>query len=199
MKNAYYMTIAVCIIFILLSTQNGLAVSLVTVTVELESSTNASFSYIEFDELYPDSSWMPGPDRILGTMDDYYGESVTPPDPDLLLYEIAFNSIDPLLLPDDTDYNPLMLYWGHAESDTSTGGSYILSEILDVNGLVWYPVPGQDSISLSTIDGMLPVTDFIIENYEYNPPEKPIPEPSTILLFGAGLTGVAGVSRRKKK
>ena len=37
----------------------------------------------------------------------------------------------------------------------------------------------------------------IVDNIEYT--AAPVPEPSTILLFGAGIAGLIGLNRRKKK
>ena len=41
---------------------------------------------------------------------------------------------------------------------------------------------------------------FLLDNFEYvtASPSAPIPDPATFLLFGLGLLGVAGVSRKKK-
>ncbi len=48
---------------------------------------------------------------------------------------------------------------------------------------------GRVQLSQDDIDGAL---------YLYGSRQMPVPEPTTLLLFGIGLLGIAGVSRKKK-
>ena len=40
--------------------------------------------------------------------------------------------------------------------------------------------------------------DFFIDNIRFSAPVEPVPEPSTMLLLGSGLAGLAGWKLRKK-
>jgi len=43
------------------------------------------------------------------------------------------------------------------------------------------------------------VIKLLLISWALNGETSPIPEPTTMLLFGTGLVGVAGAARRKKK
>jgi hypothetical protein len=52
-----------------------------------------------------------------------------------------------------------------------------------------------DEVQLTSANGSRPV--YGIDNVTFNE-SAPVPEPSTILLFGAGLAGLVGFNRRRK-
>ncbi|MDM8535637.1 PEP-CTERM sorting domain-containing protein [Desulfobacterales bacterium HSG17] len=89
------------------------------------------------------------------------------------------------------------IHWLGALSDSQSGwvedkftlGSHILSAISGSNWTIMLELKeltgGEDGIKL----------DYSKVSGEYNP----VPEPATMMLFGMGLLGLAGITRNRKK
>jgi hypothetical protein len=64
---------------------------------------------------------------------------------------------------------------------------------LDPNGHVFLEVDGVELLNLTgNVFGR-----YYLYNFSVNESSAPIPEPATMMLFGLGLLGLAGVSRKK--
>jgi len=75
--------------------------------------------------------------------------------------------------------------WDIGEIDTGTVGPYSLN--------VDYVSDGTFSVTVASLGG-----DFLIDFSELTINYEPVPEPATMLLFGVGLVGLAGIHRKKR-
>jgi len=64
-------------------------------------------------------------------------------------------------------------------------------------GIVLPTVPGGGTNPLSGWSGSGSGRGYTIELSQTTTPSNPVPEPATLLLFGMGILGIAGVSRKK--
>ncbi|TKB05738.1 PEP-CTERM sorting domain-containing protein [Desulforhopalus sp. IMCC35007] len=113
--------------------------------------------------------------------------------------ELAIGSLSWASTADARDIEP----GGSGEEPDFDGASYDFSFSVDVDASML----GETLASFS-LSGLAAETGFDINegtsftkdmgSYDINVNE-PVPEPSTILLFGAGLAGLVGFSRRKRK
>lgn len=100
-----------------------------------------------------------------------------------------------VMLKDDTDpwYQPFEFAFGWAEDGTwdfgeVNNGSYSY----DVSAS--YLADGSFTIMIASVGG-----DFFINQSDLEITYEPIPEPATLILFGTGLIGLAGLGKKKFK
>jgi len=84
-----------------------------------------------------------------------------------------------------------------------SGTAYARAGYNSGNGTDYYELPqsGDNAAMLGLVSDSN-VNDpgrflFQVRNGEVIPPDAPVPEPATFLLFGLGILGIAGVSRKK--
>ncbi len=89
-----------------------------------------------------------------------------------------------------SDINLATLYFS---ADAVDSGHLLIAGLVDpwFDGLGFYnPAVGGDPFAANT---------FFDVFFEIDVEVKPVPEPTTMLLFGTGLLGLAGIRRRKSK
>ncbi len=105
-------------------------------------------------------------------------------------------------------YAPDNIYYAKAKLGVRTGGSWDLTESSEIslnpgwNTLVW-DMSGASNLADARqlgieVSGWLPVTGDAKWNID-NVATNPVPEPSSMLLLGAGLAGIFGARKRSSK
>ena len=101
---------------------------------------------------------------------------------------------------DETKFN-LGTYWFNGADYFGFGRTTIsFNFLLNDAQIAAFDSVGLGSLSIAaSFTGRCNYNDFGIEKVGLAVTTAPVPEPATMLLFGTGLAGLAGISRRKRK
>ena len=153
--------------------------NITTITL-LQALTITSPAILSFDVLFNNGTLRTLPDGVDAGQPSYFQASFLPEDASLnQLYLMGYDVGGPYAM----DLNPL-------PGTISTNGMYHFEGVLAGNGTLYLELYDRGDAAFSTawIDNVVLT--------EISSPD-PVPEPSTMLLFGAGIAGLVFIRRRQ--
>lgn len=112
--------------------------------------------------------------------------------------------LGPLVITFDNPTSDISAYFTYASTLTITAYDVVNTILGTFTTLTSLNLGSSDYISLDSFSGVSKLViqgtrpdSFIMDDFSFNS-AAPVPEPSTLLLFGAGLAGLASAGRRKR-
>ncbi|WP_321492738.1 PEP-CTERM sorting domain-containing protein [uncultured Desulfobacter sp.] len=162
--------------------------------------TNVSATVLTFDENPANNSWGGTYQGFTMTNSGIYNYTNTPVSGDNFL--INYNSrVGEFSYGSNFFFNGAYFsgssaatvnVWGYSSDSLVHSTQINVTQTMAYFDFNW---AGIDEIMWDPIDPT--VVNVGIDNFTFNADQNPVPEPTTILLFGVGLLGLAGVNRRK--